>query len=174
VVASTGRRFVAWLADLTLVFVAAGVVAVVLGGWHPVTRTMTNDDGSTWTVSTYYLDAVWSGSLLAFCSAIYAIPMWRSRGATLGQRLLGLRVLDAAEPRLLSWPRAAMRWFALFGWAFFEIASSINGALTVLIAVWLVVLLVSQMRDYRGQGIHDRLARSVVVGRGQGLYSAWS
>ncbi len=102
-VASTGRRAAAWFIDLVLLSVLVSVVALVLGGWHATTRTMINDDGSTWTASTYYLDGAWSYSLLALFSAIYAIPMWRASGATVGQRLLGLRVVDVSGPEPLSW-----------------------------------------------------------------------
>ncbi|HEY1169502.1 MAG TPA: RDD family protein [Candidatus Limnocylindrales bacterium] len=173
-VASTGRRSAAWLVDLVLLFVLVSVVAVVLGGWHATTRTMINDDGSTWTASTYYLDPVWSYSLLALFSAIYAIPMWRIRGATVGQRLLGLRVVDVSGPELLSWFRAAVRWLALFGWAFVGVASDLANVLTVVAALWLVGLLASQMRDDGRQGVHDRLARSLVVRRRRGMPSAWT
>jgi uncharacterized RDD family membrane protein YckC len=173
-VASTGRRSTAWIVDVVLLFIVVSVVAVVLGAWHPTTRTMINDDGSTWTASTYYLDPAWSYSLLAVLSAIYVIPMWRSRGATLGQQLLGLRVVDEAEPKFLTWPRAAVRWLALFGWAFVGIASDLANVLTVAVALWLVALLASQMRDDGRQGVQDRLALSLVVRRRRRLQSAWA
>jgi len=173
-VASTGRRSAAWFVDLILLFVLVSVVAVILGGWHETTRTMINDDGSTWTASTYYLDPVWSYSLLALFSAAYAIPMWRMRGATVGQRLLGLRVVDANGPELLSRPRAVVRWLALFGWAFVGVASDLANVLTVVAALWVVGLLVSQMRDDGRQGFHDRLARSLVVRPRRGMPSAWT
>ena len=141
---------------------------MIFGAWHATTRTMINDDGSTWTTSTYYLDTAWSYSLFAVFSAAYVIPMWRLRGATLGQRLLGLRVFRASEPALLTWPRAAIRWLGLYGWAFVGIGSADYGVLQSGVEVWIPVLLVTEVRNIRNQGIHDRLANSLVVGPGGG------
>ena len=66
-----------------------------------------------------------SYSLLAFFWA-WAIPLWKMRGATPAQRLLGLRVLDETEPNLLSWPRAAIRWVLLYGWTLVGVASNLT------------------------------------------------
>jgi len=170
-VASTGRRVAAWLLDLVLLLVLVSVVAVVLGGWQPVTRTVTNDDGTIWTGYTYYLDPLWSYSLLAFFS-VWAIPLWKMRGATPAQRLLGLRVLDETEPNLLSWPRAAVRWFLLYGWTLVGVASNLTVVLSLVVLAWVVCLLISEMNGYRNQGLHDRRAGSLVVSPRTTLRSA--
>ena len=172
-IASASRRVFAWLIDLVLLFVVAGVVAALLGGWQPRISAMTNSDGSTWTASSYYLNEVWTYGLLAIFSAIAAIPMWRIGTATPGQRLLGLRVLDAAEPRRISWLRAAIRWLALYGWVFPGLATNLNGLFMFAVVGWMIGLLVSEERDQRNQALHDRLARSVVVSRRIGFHSAW-
>jgi hypothetical protein len=83
-------------------------------------------------------------------------------------------VVDVSGPELLSWFRAAVRWLALFGWAFVGVASDLANVLTVVAALWLVGLLASQMRDDGRQGVHDRLARSLVVRRRRGMPSAWT
>ena len=171
--ASTGRRTAAWFLDLVLLSLLVSAAAVALGAWHATTRSMVNDDGSTWTASTYYLDQLWFYRLLAGFSAAYSIASWRIGGATPAQRLLGLRVLDATEPRLVSWPRSAVRWFALFGWTFVGAASNGTDGLTLAAALWLVVLLISQVGGDGRQGYHDRLARSLVVRRRLRLPPAW-
>lgn len=171
-IASTSRRVVAWLGDMMLLLVVASVVALVLGGWHSTTRTMTNDDGSTWTASTYYLDAVWSYSLMAIFSAL-AIPMWRIGGATPVQRLFGLRVYYAAEPKLLSWPRAGTRWLVLYGWTLAGIALAFIVPAIPVLVFWILALFVDTVRHDGDQGLHDRLARSLVVAPRRGLQSAW-
>ncbi len=172
-VASTGRRTAAWFLDLVLLSLLVSAAAVGLGAWHATTRSMVNDDGSTWTASTYYLDQLWFYTLLAAFSVAYSIVSWRIGGATPAQRLLGLRVLDATEPRLVSWPRSAVRWFALFGWTFVGAASNGTDGLTLAAALWLVVLLISQVGGDGRQGYHDRLARSLVVRRRLRLPPAW-
>jgi hypothetical protein len=170
--ATTGRRVSGWLLDLFFLFVVVGIVAAVLGGWQPVTRTVTNDDGSTWTASTFYLNELWSYGLLGLFSLL-AIPMWVRNGATPAQRLLGLRVFDAAEPRLLSWPQATVRWIVLYGWVFFGVASVLTVALTAVVGVWQFALLIGLARDEGHQGRHDRLAHSLVAVPRVGRYSAW-
>jgi uncharacterized RDD family membrane protein YckC len=172
-VASTGRRLGAWLLDLLVVVVLLSVVGVIFGAWQPVTRTITNDDGTVWTASTYYLDTVWSYSLMAFFSLL-AIPFWKMRGATPAQRLLGLRVLDATGPRLLSWPQAAIRWLLLYGWTLVGIASSVTVGLSIVVLVWLVGLMISELNGYRNQGFHDQRAQSVVVSPRTSHRPAWS
>ena len=172
-VASTGRRVGAWLLDLLLILVLMSIVAAILGAWQPVTRTVTSDDGTIWTGYTYYLDPLWSYSLMAFFSA-FAIPLWKMRGATPAQRLLHLWVLDEAGPRLLSWPRAAIRWFLLYGWILAGVASSLSIILSLVVMLWLVGLLVSEMNGYRNQGIHDRRAGSLVVSPRKTLRPAWT
>lgn len=172
-VASTGRRVGAWLLDMLLVVVLLSIVAAILGAWQPVTRIFTNEDGTTWTTNTYYLDAIWSCSLMALFTAL-AIPFWAVRGATPAQRLLGLRVLDAGEPRLLSWPRAAARWFLLYGWTFAGIASAWVSAMSLLILIWLFSLLLTQMNGYRNQGFHDLRSHSLVVSPRRTHQAAWA
>jgi hypothetical protein len=159
--------------DLLLAIALTSVVAAIFGAWQPVTRTVTSDDGTIWTAYTYYLDATWSYSLMLFFSA-WAIPLWKMRGATPGQRLLGLLVLDETEPRLLSWPRAAVRWFLLFGWTLVGIASTLTPYLSIVVLLWIVGLLISEMNGYRNQGLHDRRARSIVVSARKTLRSAWA
>jgi uncharacterized RDD family membrane protein YckC len=164
VIASVGRRFAAWVIDLALLLVAVSAVAALLGGWHSSTVSGSSN-GSTWTSTTYYIDSLWSESLLAILSACYVIPSWSIWGATLGQRVLSLRALDEKEPRQLNWWRAAVRWLILFGWAFVGIASYFNGVFSVVAVAWLVILLASTMRDSRKQGLHDQIAGSLVVAR---------
>lgn len=163
VFASVGRRFAAWVADGILLLIMVSAAAALLGGWEHSAATYVGRDNVTSTSTTYYLDTLWSESLLALFSLIYTVPLWNMGGATVGQRILGLRVLDATEPTPLSLPRATVRWFVLFGWTGVALASYVNGVFTVAVAVWLTVLLVSVVRDGRKQGIHDRLANSLVV-----------
>jgi hypothetical protein len=86
---------------------------------------------------------------------------------------LGLRVFDATEPRLLSWPQATVRWIVLYGWVFFGVASVLTVALTAVVGIWQFALLIGLSRDEGHQGRHDRLAHSLVAVPQTGRYSAW-
>ena len=148
---------------------------MVLGGWHATTRTMVNDDGSTWTASTYYLDpAVVRIRCSPLFSAIYCDPDVEDYAAR--QWGSGSRACAWSTWRteLLVLARAGGPVARPFGWAFVGVASDLANVLTVAAALWLVGLLASQMRDDGRQGVHDRLARSLVVRRRRGMQSAWT
>ena len=167
-VASLARRLVAWFVDLVLLMVVVFGVAAVLGLIETNQNVVVALDGSTTTL--YRLPVQWSGALLALFSALYAIPLWRLTRATLGQRLLKLRVIDDGEPEALSWRQAAIRWLILFGWTFPIMGSAVAAltwVFTLVYVAWLVILVLSTWRHARGQGIHDRAARSLVEHRQQ-------
>ena len=166
--ASLADRTGAWLIDMTLLVVVVLAVATVLGLTGSRLGTWVADDGTTTTANATYIPAQWSGLLLALASALYAIPMWRLNRATLGQRLRNLRVVDASEPRSLSWPQASVRWLVLFGWAFVVMGSGIaalSGICTILFVAWFAVLILTVRRGATAQGLHDSLARTLVEKR---------
>ena len=100
--------------------------------------------------------------------AYFALCWWRF-AATLGQRALGLRVVDEVSGGRVSVSQAAVRWFFLIG-----IASAAEGLLAAAGAASIgslasgaydVVLLASIAGSAAHQGLHDRLARTVVLAR---------
>lgn len=161
------RRSAAWLLDVALLVVVVLAIAAVLGLTESKQVALDETDGSTITTVSY-IPTQWYYALLALASPLYAIPLWRLKRATLGQRLLDLRVVDAEAPNTLSWRQAALRWLLLFGWVFPGIGSgyaAVTWFFTVPFLAWFVVLIVTAWRDPRGQGIHDHLARSLVEKR---------
>ena len=96
---------------------------------------------------------------------LYFVGLWRSRWhATLGMRLLGLRVLAAATATTLSFNDALLRWIALSGAvAILALVPRVAGTLGLLSALWVIILLVTTATNPLHQGLHDRWARSVVV-----------
>lgn len=166
--ASMARRSGAWLIDMALLVVVVVAIAAVLGLKATGQNTYVAEDGSTTTF--FHLPALWSELLLAVASALYVIPLWRLNRATLGQRLLDMRVVDVESREALSWRQTATRWLLLFGWTLPGMASSIEALswiFTLLFVAWFVVLIVSTRRDVPGRGIHDRGANSIVVKRKQ-------
>jgi uncharacterized RDD family membrane protein YckC len=163
--ASLARRLSAWLIDFALLVAVVLVVASLLGLAQPRQGSWTDIDGSTVTASGSYLPTQWLQLLLAVASALYTIPLWRLTRATLGQRLLGLRVFDLEVPKALSWRQAAIRWLFLYGWTIPGMLSTIPALTwicTLVFLAWFAELIVSTRRGGHGIGIHDRFARSQV------------
>jgi uncharacterized RDD family membrane protein YckC len=164
-VASIGRRFAAWIIDLIGLAAIAFIAGVLLGLAKSSIVTFTGSNGSTFTNTTTLLPTEWANTLLLAASAVYCIPLWRIARATIGQRLLGLRVVAADDQPPLGWARAAVRWAILFGWALAGIASAVSGIFTFVALLWPVALLITAWRHPQRQGLHDRYAQSMVIRR---------
>jgi uncharacterized RDD family membrane protein YckC len=96
---------------------------------------------------------------------LYFVALWTSGWrATLGMRLIGIRVLQAADGGPLPLEGAVVRWLALTGIVqLLAILPVANGIFGLLAFVWLIVLLLTTATDRLHQGMHDRWAGSVVV-----------
>lgn len=98
----------------------------------------------------------------------YFVGSWVKGGATLGQRLVRIRVRDFGPDGTPTMSAAVVRWLALG--VPFSIAAGVaaeSAVATVVIwsaaVLWLLVILVTTARSRTGQGIHDRLAGTVVT-----------
>jgi uncharacterized RDD family membrane protein YckC len=165
VFASFGRRFGALLID----GIGLGIVALVIAAAInlPGTAVQTTT-ASGQTSSVMVTNSGWSSVLMAVLSAAYAIGLWVSSGATLGQRALGLHVYGAEGPRPLTVDRAAIRWFLLFGvlylvGAIVVAAPDAAGVVGLVQLVWVIVLAVTTYQSPTKQGLHDKYAGSLVV-----------
>lgn len=96
---------------------------------------------------------------------LYFVGLWTSGlRATLGMRLLGLRVLGAATAGPLSINDAVLRWLALTGAiAIIALVPGIGPYFGFVVIVWILALLITTSTHPLHQGLHDRWARSVVV-----------
>jgi uncharacterized RDD family membrane protein YckC len=96
---------------------------------------------------------------------LYFVGFWTSRwNATLGMRLLRLRVLSATSAGRLPYNDALLRWIALSGAvAILALVPRVAGTLGFLSALWVLILLVTTAIHPLHQGLHDRWARSVIV-----------
>jgi uncharacterized RDD family membrane protein YckC len=96
---------------------------------------------------------------------LYFVGLWTSGWhATLGMRLLRLRILGAANATTLSINDALLRWLALSGAV--SILTLVPGAAVyvgLLGALWALALLITTATNPLHQGLHDRWARSVIV-----------
>ena len=111
-----------------------------------------------------------AGVALATLDGIYFVGLWKSRWqATLGMRLLKLRILGAHDAAPLSLNSALLRWIALSGAVtIFTLVPGIGGLVGLIAIVWALVLLITTGTDRLHQGLHDRWAGSVVVQQAPG------
>ena len=100
-------------------------------------------------------------------SGAYFIYTWTAMRGSVGQKVLGMQVGNAADGKTLTMDQALKRWLALG--APFGIAQALNplpglGILIGLAAfIWFIALLVTTAQSPTKQGLHDRYAGTVVV-----------
>ncbi len=147
VVAGVFSRVVAYVIDLALLATVYFIVLAVVGGY----------DGTRMTAGFLAVSI-----FLLAADAIYFIALWRSSWhATVGMRLMGIRVLRSVDGGTLSFNAAAIRWVAIVG------ITTLLGFLPVLGAfatlLWVAALLLTTATQPIRQGLHDRWAGSVVL-----------
>lgn len=149
-IASFGSRALAYAIDSVIIgFVTAIIVQIAMG-----------ETIQLWMES--YLAAVEEkntppmppAAVLIFhliIFAAYSIYSWTRRGATFGQRLLGLRVIQLKSAQLLSINQAALRFAVLYG------VVSIAGPFAI------VILGIPMLRSPTKRALHDMAGGSFVV-----------
>ena len=155
-VAQAGARFVAYTIDSLLVIVAAAAVTAALVRIGIVSETPRTG-----------LDAIVVGLLSTVIELVYLVALWTgARQATVGMRALGIRIVRESNGGRLDLQQALARWLLLTG------ALSVIALLPVddlvlggAFLIWFIVLLASVQRDPNRQGIHDRVAGSLVLRR---------
>jgi hypothetical protein len=175
-------RGIAFLIDLVLIQLGS---AIVLQIFLLMTRTLlaAGAGGVTDTVL-----AAWTGYglpvvVLAVMHALAYVFLWRVYRASPGQMTLGLFTLDVRRGNAISKRRALLRWTLLFLPALimsssdaigivvqFGIASKLDQTavsfMSVLLPfIWFVILTLSILINSQGRGLHDRMAKSIVVRR---------
>jgi uncharacterized RDD family membrane protein YckC len=150
VIAGVFSRLVAYCADLLLLGSANLAVNGVLGLYN---------EGRDATI------ALAVSVLFIVVDALYFIGLWTSGWrATLGMRLLKLRILGVNDAAPLSLNSALLRWLALTGAvSIFTLVPGIGGYVGLIAIVWALALLITTGTDRLHQGLHDRWAGSVVV-----------
>ena len=160
------RRVAAYLVDGIVVgALVLGIVTVMTVLFGPTVRF---DDASTTGLIVDRGRAAANAVLAVLASAVYFVGSWVRSGRTLGAAVLDLRVAAADGTRHLSVAEAIVRWIAI-GAPFALLSPIVRGSaslvtsLTLLTIAWSAVLLVTTIVDRRHRGIHDRLARSIVI-----------
>jgi uncharacterized RDD family membrane protein YckC len=150
VIAWVFPRLVAYFVDVLILGALGLAVSVPLGLYGP-------DRDATLAFGV-------AAALVVF-DLLYFVGLWTSGPqATVGMRLLRLRVLDATTAGSLPFNDALLRWLGLTGAiGILGLVPGIDTYIVPLGAVWLVVLLITTGTDRLRQGLHDKWARSVVV-----------
>jgi len=101
-------------------------------------------------------------------SIAYFAGLWTFLGATAGMRLLGLRIGDEADGRLISWRQSLIRWLflglpALLASLAIYVPNTIGLILGALGVVWLLLLLYTIAQSPTKQGLQDRYAHTILI-----------
>ncbi|MEO8437859.1 MAG: RDD family protein [Chloroflexota bacterium] len=150
VIARVFPRVVAYFADSFLLGAIATGVSGLLGLY---------DTGRNSTL------ALGIGIAFVGLDFLYFVGFWTSPWqATLGMRLLRLRVLGAQTAGTLSLNDAVLRWIALSGAvSIITLVPGLGSSIGLITLLWLLALLATTAMHPLRQGLHDRWARSVVV-----------
>ncbi len=150
VIARVFPRVVAYFVDVLILGAVGLAVSIPLGLYGPERdRTV----------------AFGVGAALVVVDLLYFVGLWTSGlQATLGMRLLRLRVLNATTAGSLPFNDALLRWLGLTGAiGILGLVPGIDTYIGLIGAVWLLVLLITTSSDRLRQGLHDKWARSVIV-----------
>jgi uncharacterized RDD family membrane protein YckC len=141
-----GTRLLARLIDAVIVLVGVGVLGALVAGL--VSGLNDAASGASWVTGVAIALVI---LVFAVGPALYEIGMLATRGATLGKRMLGVRVVRAEDAQLLGWGRATGRFIVPFGGLIIPLFS---------LLCWLSPLFDSSGRR---RGWHDLVAGSVAI-----------
>jgi RNA polymerase sigma-70 factor (ECF subfamily) len=150
VIAGVFSRLVAFAIDVLILGCISIAIGVVVGVYR---------EGSTQAL------VLGVGLVGVAIDGLYFVALWTSGWrATLGMRLIGIRVLQAADGGTLPLEAAVVRWLALTGIVqLLAIVPVAGGVLGLVALAWVVVLLITTSTDRLRQGFHDHWAGSVVA-----------
>ncbi|WP_406304800.1 RDD family protein [Streptomyces sp. NBC_00885] len=154
--ADFGKRFIARVIDVLIIFVPLLVLSLVFGGWD-----FSNDNSDGWDEFTDEMNSgrQWLWSLISLVAYVGYDTVMTSRrnGQTIGKSVMNLRVAmlnDGSVPDASSsLMRAVVLWVP---------------ALVCCFCLWWIVIILTILTDkpYK-QGLHDKAGKTVVVSAAQ-------
>jgi hypothetical protein len=166
------RRLLAWVIDIFVVVVIILVVASVIAALFGPTVRIDRDAPTAAEMVTIDAGLVVLNTLVSIgLSAVYFTMSWTVFGSSPGQLLFRMRVRSTTDGSKLTIARAFARWALLFPpfgtvAALTADAPSLSALVWGSAPIWYLILLASTVRSPTRQGLHDRLARSVVQATG--------
>lgn len=129
-------RVVAYIIDFIVLAIIGGVLSAPLGINYGDPNSLNSPAART------------SNGIDLVLSFAYFTLLWSYMGASIGQRLFGLHVVDATTGQPISFGKAALRWLGLI----------LSFAVCAIGVIWVAF-------DSRKQGWMDKIAGTVVVRR---------
>jgi uncharacterized RDD family membrane protein YckC len=165
VYADVPNRAIAYIIDVIIFVVIALIVGIVLAIFLPQP---TIDPDNPFVPQVNPLTGLVTTIVYAVIGAAYFIYQWTSMRATIGMRVLGMQIGNAADGATITTNQAVTRYLVMFGPGLLaQLLGAFVGALGLLLSlaglVWLIVLLVTTAQSPTKQGLHDRYANTVVV-----------
>lgn len=169
VLATWGRRLLAYIVDAIIVAIVGAIAAWPTGIWDAFVQ-LSEDLATATTQSDVaglqasFLEQhagtlAFSAIISSVVSAAYTIVLTATRGATWGKRLVGIRVRARMEDRNPSWRESAVRWLVHYGPGLLSsvpVISYLAQLFQLIDGLW-------PIWDLRRQAIHDKAARTNVV-----------
>jgi uncharacterized RDD family membrane protein YckC len=151
--ADTVSRIIAMVIDglvlFFIYFILVVLIAVAVGG----------NTGNL--VVNFVFGLIWAVATLA-----YYVYTWTRMRASLGQKVLGLETVSAADGATLTQDQAVRRWAWLWGpFALSGVLPIIGGLLGIVAFFYGIYLLYTVTQSPKRQGLHDVQAATVVVKR---------
>jgi hypothetical protein len=158
-------RFVAYVIDCFIAGIVAGIVLFALGLVLAVAGvTWGSPNASPSAASSIASSLLFSLVALAIQAGYFAVQWASSARATLGMRLLNLRLGDAATGRQVDLGQAFRRWLAMGDWlSVLGVLAVLGGIANLALLAWTLALLVTTVASPTKQGLHDRFANTAMV-----------
>jgi uncharacterized RDD family membrane protein YckC len=147
-------RFAAYLIDSVIMWIPLGIIfAVAVAPTLPsINCTFVNTTGfqsaTCSGIGPLFASLSWIWLVSLLLPAVYSVVLWTWQGQTVGQKILGLRVVDSRTGQHISEGRAIGRYIGL------------------IISSWVLFIgLIWAAFDPQKQGWHDKMASTFVVRR---------
>ena len=163
VYADVPNRVIALIVDIIVLSVIGFVLAWLFGGLVSAPGAIDSAGGELDIVAFVIVLVLQLGVSFAYFGGA-----WTLVGATIGMRLLGMRIGDERDGSRIDWQRSLVRWLllgipALLSSLAVYVPNFVGLILWSLGVVWLVLLLYTMAQSPTKQGLHDRYAHTILV-----------